>query len=135
MPTPLRIEDGGSGNFEEDRRNAIKMSRWEAEHRRLKAETEQRKPKLEAEPAIEPKKPLASPRIPVHPLARRLTGIAVRLLPSADQVRYAEEYQAELNDLIQISRRAQWAYVVRLLASAPVLRRELRSSARTAAGR
>lgn len=148
MPTPLRIEDGGTGNWEEDRRNAIQQSRWESEQRRLKAESEQHKPKDEPEHtvnepeaerkpelAIEPKNPLRSPRITVHPLAGRLTGIAVRLLPSADRLRYAEEYQAELSDLSQISRWAQWAYAVRLIASAPMLRRELRSSARIAAGR
>jgi hypothetical protein len=65
----------------------------------------------------------------VSPLAGRLTGAAASLLPRADRSRYAEEYQAELYELAQFSRQAQWAYAVRLLACALPLRRELRRDA------
>jgi hypothetical protein len=63
-------------------------------------------------------------------LAERVIGAVARLLPCADRLRYVEEYRAELYELALDSRRAQWAYAVRLLACALPLRRELRRDAR-----
>jgi hypothetical protein len=68
----------------------------------------------------------------ISPLAGRVTTVAARLLPCAERLRYVEEYRAELYDLARISRRAQWAYAVRLLMCALPLRRELRRDAREA---
>lgn len=58
-------------------------------------------------------------------LARSLANAAVRLLPPADRSRYAEEYRSELHELAALSRRAYWAYVVRVLTRSLSLRREL----------
>lgn len=73
-------------------------------------------------------------RATISTLATRATDAAARLLPPADRVRYAEEYRCELYELAQGSRRAQWAYALRLLVCAVSLRRELRRDAREAAG-
>lgn len=70
--------------------------------------------------------------IRVSPPAARLADTAAKLLPRAERFRYAEEYHSELHELARISRRAQWAYAVRLLGWAPSLRRELRRDANEA---
>lgn len=71
-----------------------------------------------------------SAHVRVSPLAGRLAGIAVRMLPRADRLRYTEECLAELYELAHGSRRAQWMYSLRLLASVGPLRRELQRDAR-----
>jgi|SRR5579884_3238912 len=68
----------------------------------------------------------------ISSLAACTARFAVRLLPAADQPRYSEEFQAELYELAQTSRRAQWAHAVWLVCCAPRQRRELRLAAREA---
>lgn len=64
--------------------------------------------------------------VQVNPLAAHASACAVRLLPRAERPKYVEEYHSELYELARISRRAQWAYAVRLLVCSPLIRRELR---------
>lgn len=63
--------------------------------------------------------------------AVRLTLVSVRVLPAADQARYAEEWQAELYELAfsGASRWAQLIYALRILNEAWVLRAELKAPA------
>lgn len=62
----------------------------------------------------------------------RALDVAVWMLPVAERVRYAEEYQAEFRDVARGSRWSQWGYVLRLVSRAPLLGRELRRAAREA---
>ncbi|MFD0686025.1 hypothetical protein [Actinomadura fibrosa] len=59
--------------------------------------------------------------------AVRAAGWAVRMLPSADRPRYAEEFRSELWELAaaDAGRWRQVRHAVRLLVRAPLLRREL----------
>jgi hypothetical protein len=76
----------------------------------------------------------ASPPLVLRPSARRrpalrpatalrLVGLVVRVLPTLDRPRYAEELRAEMAALTEWQ---QLAYAVRLALSAPALRRSLR---------
>ena len=68
--------------------------------------------------------------------AGRLVVVAVRLLPTADQSRYGEEWRSELWELAHAgaSRRRQAAYALRLLGAALALRGALRDPRRRRAG-
>ena len=50
-------------------------------------------------------------------------------------MRYQEEYEAELYELANVSRRTQWRYAVNLLITAWPLCRELRRAERQAVAR
>ena len=76
--------------------------------------------------------PAARSSVRVSRLASRATTLAAGLTPRASRARYIEEYAAELYELAQFSRRAQWAYAARLLLCAPSLRYVLRHDARGA---
>jgi hypothetical protein len=66
-------------------------------------------------------------------IARRMTAVAVRILPSAHRTRYAQEFAAELYDLAEQSARAQIGYALHLAATAWPLRRTLVRTERLAA--
>lgn len=68
----------------------------------------------------------------VSGVARWVIGAAAGVLPGADRLRYLEEFQTELHEVARTSRAAQWMYAVRLMAWAPLLRRELRRDTREA---
>lgn len=67
-------------------------------------------------------------RVETARFAGRLVAAAARILPVMDQVRYGEEFRAELAEVARAGggRWYQTAYAVRLLASAWSLRAELR---------
>lgn len=66
--------------------------------------------------------------------ARKLMAMATRLLPAADRPRYTAEFRAELTDIATAgTRRAQFAYAVRLVIAAPRLRAELKAPRRRSA--
>jgi hypothetical protein len=65
----------------------------------------------------------------VAPSANRLLGAATRLLPAANQARYAEEYRSELWEIAYAGhpRRSQLRYASRQVVSSLHLRAELLS--------
>ena len=65
-------------------------------------------------------------------VSRQLAVWAARVLPAADRPEYAEVFQSELFELANSgsTRRAQFAYAIRVLVRAPLLRRELRAPAK-----
>lgn len=75
-----------------------------------------------------------APRKRISPVAGCAVGVVVRVLPPVDRPRYAGECKAELYELAEVSRRAQWAYAARLICCASRLRRELRHAARKVVG-
>jgi hypothetical protein len=81
-----------------------------------------------ASPALP--RPAASRRQAPSAGAVRLVRGAVRVLPPEHRCRYREEFDSELHELTTAgaSRHAQWAYAVRLLDRAWVLRAELREA-------
>jgi hypothetical protein len=79
--------------------------------------------------------PQASPGVKVDPGARRLTELAASRLPTPACARYRDEYAAELYERARISRRAQWSYVLGVLATAWMLCRALRDDEETPARR
>ncbi|MGH3695959.1 MAG: hypothetical protein ACRDRX_18530 [Pseudonocardiaceae bacterium] len=63
--------------------------------------------------------------------ARKLVALAVLLLPAAHRPRYREEFSVEL---VELPRRQQCGYALRLVASSWVLRRALDEAGRTPDG-
>lgn len=71
-------------------------------------------------------------KTPTAGAARRLTSVAVRVLPPGDRDRYRDEFRSELHELAVAgaSGWAQVAYAMRQLDLAWVLRAELRTAAK-----
>ncbi|MFF5172576.1 hypothetical protein ACFY3U_08085 [Micromonospora sp. NPDC000089] len=66
-----------------------------------------------------------------RPAAGRIITVALRFVPAVERPRYGEEFRAEL---AQLQGPNQVAYAVRLLLSAPALRRSLREDPLTEGG-
>jgi hypothetical protein len=67
----------------------------------------------------------------------RILGLSTRILPTAHQARYAEEFRSELCELTRggAARPRQFAYAIRQLTRAPHLHLKLRSPRRSNASR
>lgn len=65
----------------------------------------------------------------------RLALLTTSLLPTAHRARYREEFEADLRELAEVCRRAQWRYALGTLTNAWTLRAALRRAQRTPAPR